>query len=199
MALVAVQRRVDRDPVADRHLGDVARRRRRPRRRTRGRARSAGWARTRPAGCADRCRTARRPPPRRPPRAGRASGPGPSRRDDLAGGFDDGCPHLTAPSDRPWTSLSWAAKPAASTGRDTTTDAAHTWARNRPWLVTKPVRKTGAVCGDDAGEHPREQQLVPAEDEADQRGGGDAGHGDRRDDPAQDRGQPRRRRSAPPR
>jgi hypothetical protein len=48
--------------------------------------------------------------------------------------------HLTAPSERPCTSLSWAAKPAASTGRDTTKAAAHIWARNSPWLVTNPVR-----------------------------------------------------------
>ncbi len=33
-----------------------------------------------------------------------------------------------------------------STGSETATAAAHTLARNRPWLVTKPVRKTGAVC-----------------------------------------------------
>jgi len=32
-----------------------------------------------------------------------------------------------------------------STGSETTIDAAHTFARNRPWLVTKPVRKTGEV------------------------------------------------------
>ena len=83
--------------------------------------------------------------------------------------------YLTAPSDRPWTSLSWAANPAMSTGSDTATAAAHTLARNRPWLVTKPVRKTGAVCATVAGEHPGEQQLVPAEDEADQRRGRDAG------------------------
>ena len=41
--------------------------------------------------------------------------------------------------------MSWAAKPAMSTGRDTTSEAAQTLARKRPWLVTKPVRKTGAV------------------------------------------------------
>src|SRR4029450_2908169 len=33
-----------------------------------------------------------------------------------------------------------------STGNDTTSDAAQTLARNRPWLVTNPVRKTGEVC-----------------------------------------------------
>ena len=48
-------------------------------------------------------------------------------------------------------------------------DAAHTLARNRPWLVTKPVRKTGAVWATVAGEHAGEEELVPAEDEADQR------------------------------
>jgi hypothetical protein len=32
-----------------------------------------------------------------------------------------------------------------STGSDTTNEAAQTWARNSPWLVTKPVRYTGAV------------------------------------------------------
>src|SRR5207302_1167877 len=64
---------------------------------------------------------------------------------DLAGCADDGCLHLTAPSDRPWTSLSWAANPAMRTGREMTVAAAHTLARNSPWLVTKPVRKTGAV------------------------------------------------------
>ena len=42
--------------------------------------------------------------------------------------------------------MSWAANPAISTGSDTTSDAAQTLARNRPWLVTKPVRNTGAVC-----------------------------------------------------
>jgi hypothetical protein len=42
--------------------------------------------------------------------------------------------------------LSCAANPAISTGSDTITEAAHTVARNRPWLVTKPVRNTGAVC-----------------------------------------------------
>src|SRR5262249_13043722 len=40
--------------------------------------------------------------------------------------------HLTAPSDRPWTSLSWAANPAISTGSDTTIEAAQTLARNNP-------------------------------------------------------------------
>src|SRR5581483_6905223 len=64
---------------------------------------------------------------------------------DHAGGADDDCLHLTAPRERPWTSLSWAAKPATSTGTEMHTAAAHTLARNRPWLVTKPVRKTGAV------------------------------------------------------
>src|SRR5919107_113446 len=53
--------------------------------------------------------------------------------------------YLTEPRDRPWTSLSWAAKPATRTGRETTNAAAHSWARNRPWLVTKLVRNTGAV------------------------------------------------------
>ena len=42
--------------------------------------------------------------------------------------------------------MSWAAKPAMSTGSETTRAAAQTLARNRPWLVTKPVRNTGAVC-----------------------------------------------------
>src|SRR5690606_15047918 len=65
--------------------------------------------------------------------------------DSLAHGLDDGGLRLTAPNDRPWTSLSWAANPAASTGREMTNDAAHTLARNRPWLVMKLVRKTGAV------------------------------------------------------
>src|SRR5215217_7263334 len=54
-------------------------------------------------------------------------------------------PYLTEPSDRPCTSLSWAAKPATSTGSDTTKAAAQSWARNRPWLVTKLVRNTGDV------------------------------------------------------
>src|SRR3954447_26830327 len=56
-----------------------------------------------------------------------------------------GTAHFTAPRDRPCTSLSWAAKPAMRTGRETTSEAAQTLARNKPWLVTKPVRKTGAV------------------------------------------------------
>src|SRR6266568_3368553 len=54
-----------------------------------------------------------------------------------------------------------------------------------------------ALAGNEAGqvhrrglrpgrrEYPGEQQLVPAEDEADQRGGGDARHDHRRDDPSQ--------------
>src|SRR3712207_8503307 len=41
--------------------------------------------------------------------------------------------HLTAPSDNPCTSLSWAAKPATSTGSDTTNAAAQTCARKSPW------------------------------------------------------------------
>ena len=54
--------------------------------------------------------------------------------------------YLIAPIDKPCTSLSCAAKPATSTGIDTASAAAQTLARNRPWLVTKPVRYTGAVC-----------------------------------------------------
>src|SRR3954452_5921512 len=53
--------------------------------------------------------------------------------------------YLTEPRDRPWTSLSWAAKPATSKGSETMKEAAQSGARNRPWLVTKLVRKTGAV------------------------------------------------------
>src|SRR5262249_41935560 len=63
-----------------------------------------------------------------------------------AGSGDDGCFHFTAPRESPWTSLSWAAKPAASTGREMMVAAAQTWARNSPSLVTKPVMNTGAVC-----------------------------------------------------
>src|SRR5690606_37115497 len=55
------------------------------------------------------------------------------------------CGHLTAPMDRPWTSLSWAAIPATSTGTEMMSEAAHTCDRNRPWEVTKLVRNTGAV------------------------------------------------------
>src|SRR4029077_1707328 len=65
---------------------------------------------------------------------------------DVADGLDDRGSHLTAPRDRPCTSLSCAAKPATTTGSDTTTAAAHTLARNRPWLVQKLVKNTGAVC-----------------------------------------------------
>src|SRR6185437_2928545 len=64
---------------------------------------------------------------------------------DLADRLDDRSLHLTAPSDSPWTSLSCAAKPAMSTGSETIVAAAHTLARNRPWLVTKLVRNTGPV------------------------------------------------------
>src|SRR5699024_415066 len=53
--------------------------------------------------------------------------------------------HLTAPIDRPWTSLSCAAIPATSTGTEITSEAADTWDRNSPWEVTKLVRNTGAV------------------------------------------------------
>src|SRR5699024_3811539 len=53
--------------------------------------------------------------------------------------------HLTAPIDRPWTSLSCAAIPATSTGTEMTSEAADTWDRNSPWEVTKLVRNTGAV------------------------------------------------------
>jgi putative sugar-binding domain-containing protein len=37
--------------------------------------------------------------------------------------------HFTAPRERPWTSLSWAAKPAIGTGSETAVAAAHTLAR----------------------------------------------------------------------
>ena len=52
--------------------------------------------------------------------------------------------YVTEPSDRTCTSLSCAAKPATSTGSETTT-AAQNWARKSPWLVTNEVRNTGAV------------------------------------------------------
>src|SRR5215212_4117827 len=54
-------------------------------------------------------------------------------------------PYLTAPRERPWTSLSWAAKPAISTGSETAVAAAQTLAKKSPWEVTKLVRNTGAV------------------------------------------------------
>jgi hypothetical protein len=67
-------------------------------------------------------------------------GDGTLLQSDVPRSAKDGDPHLMAPMDRPCTSLSWAAKPAMSTGTDTTNEAAQTWARNNPWLVTKPVR-----------------------------------------------------------
>src|SRR4029453_794968 len=55
----------------------------------------------------------------------------------------------------------------------------------------EPGQVDGRRLGDGAGEHAGEQQFVPAEDEADQRGGGDTGHDDRPDDRPQRRGQGR--------
>src|SRR5205807_9971774 len=55
-------------------------------------------------------------------------------------------PTLPPHNARRWTSSSWAAHPAISTGTEITVAAAHTLARNRPWLVTNPVRNTGVVC-----------------------------------------------------
>src|SRR5438552_1151701 len=60
--------------------------------------------------------------------------PDPAQDADSHGPADRGNAHFTAPSDRPCTSLSCAANPAMSTGSETTIDAAHTLARNRPWL-----------------------------------------------------------------
>ena len=50
---------------------------------------------------------------------------------------------MTAPRERPWTSLSWAANPAMSTGRDTTKEAAHT------------LRQEQTLAGHEAGEEDR--------------------------------------------
>ena len=76
----------------------------------------------------------------------RASGPATRLDVDCPGATDDGGLHLTAPMDRPRTSLSWAAKPAMSTGRETSVAAAHSLARNRPSAEMKPTRKIGAVA-----------------------------------------------------
>jgi hypothetical protein len=56
---------------------------------------------------------------------------------------------------------------------------AATLARNWPWLVTNPVRYTGAGVGDGAGQDAGAEQLVPGEEEADQGDRGDAGPTDR--------------------
>lgn len=107
-ALVAVQRGVDGHLVADGQFGDVgadgddlALRTRGPDDRQGGGELPWRMCRSVPQSPQDATFTT----------TSHAAGRGVVDRGDghFAGGLDDGCPHLTAPSERPWTSLSWAA------------------------------------------------------------------------------------------
>ena len=93
------------------------------------------------------------------------------------GGHRNGS-YLTAPKVRPRTSWRWLNQPNTRMGATAMVDAADSLAKNRPSGLEKEAMNavSGAAC--EAREVQAPERLVPAQDQGQQAGGGDAGQGE---------------------